>query len=50
MTTIGYGDVIPTNLRERVFTICMAVCAVGIFGYSLGNINSIYAEWSKKSI
>jgi hypothetical protein len=50
MTTIGYGDVTPTNLKERIYTICMAVCAVGIFGYSLGNINSIYAEWSKKSI
>ncbi|CAD8076502.1 unnamed protein product [Paramecium sonneborni] len=49
MTTIGYGDITPLNLRERIFTICMTVAAVGIFGYSIGNINSIYAEWSRKS-
>jgi len=32
-----------------MFTIGMAVAAVGTFGYSIGNINNIYAEWSRKS-
>ncbi|CAD8046163.1 unnamed protein product [Paramecium sonneborni] len=50
MTTIGYGDITPQNLRERMFTICMTVAAVGIFGYSIGNINNIYADWSRKTI
>jgi hypothetical protein len=49
MTTIGYGDIVPQNLRERIFTIGMTVAAVGVFGYSIGNINSIYSEWSRKS-
>jgi len=49
MTTIGYGDITPQNLRERVFAVGMALSAVGVFGYSIGNINSIYAEWSRQS-
>ncbi|CAD8047017.1 unnamed protein product [Paramecium sonneborni] len=49
MTTIGYGDITPQNLRERIFTIGMTVAAVGIFGYSIGNINNIYADWSRKT-
>lgn len=49
MTTIGYGDITPKNLRERIFTIGMAVVACGIFGYSLGNISNIFAEWSRRS-
>lgn len=27
----------------------MTVAAVGIFGYSIGNINNIYADWSRKT-
>lgn len=50
MTTIGYGDIIPQNPRERTFVICMAVVAVGVFGYSIGNISNIFAEWQKKNM
>ncbi|CAD8197192.1 unnamed protein product [Paramecium octaurelia] len=49
MTTIGYGDITPQNLRERVFAVGMALSAVGVFGYSIGNINTIYAEWNRRS-
>ncbi|KAM3136184.1 hypothetical protein pb186bvf_011643 [Paramecium bursaria] len=49
MTTIGYGDITPQNVRERAFNIGMAVVAVGVFGYSIGNISNIFAEWQRKS-
>jgi hypothetical protein len=35
MSTIGYGDVSPTNDYERVYVMIMCLLSCGIFGYSM---------------
>ena len=44
MTTVGYGDVIPTTIQGRVIGICCAVFGVIIIGttpFILHTINTI---------
>lgn len=38
MTTIGYGDITPVNVSERVFVIFVTFFATGVFAYSINNI------------
>ena len=38
MTTIGYGDVTPQNLIERVYLIFVAIVSCCTFGYSINSI------------
>ena len=44
MTTIGYGDVIPLNPKEKGFVICIALISSVIFAYSVNNIGEILKE------
>jgi uncharacterized membrane protein YiaA len=41
MTTIGYGDITPQNLRETKFAIGIILVCVGVFAYSINNIGKI---------
>lgn len=44
LTTVGYGDLIPTTDAERVYA-AVAMCIGGIFyGYVVGNISSMVAN------
>lgn len=38
ITTVGYGDVVPTTSTEMIVTICMTLVTCGVFGYSINNI------------
>ena len=49
MITVGYGDIVPTNFSERIYTIIIMVVAGGVFGYSLNTIGSIINEISEHS-
>lgn len=49
MTTIGYGDITPVNIRERTLMIVIALFSCCIFGYAIGNIGEIFGSISKKS-
>ncbi|EAR98955.2 cyclic nucleotide-binding domain protein (macronuclear) [Tetrahymena thermophila SB210] len=44
MATVGYGDIIPISLQERVFVIFMVVYSCGVFGYILSSIGNIFQE------
>ena len=44
MTTIGYGDVIPVNPKEKIFVICIALISSVIFAYSMNNIGEILKD------
>lgn len=35
MITIGYGDIGPVNVYEKIFVIIMAFFSTAIFGYSI---------------
>ncbi|KAL4480488.1 hypothetical protein ABPG72_022243 [Tetrahymena utriculariae] len=44
MATVGYGDITPVSLQEKVFVIFMVVYSCGIFGYILSSIGNIFTE------
>ena len=41
MTGVGYGDIYPTGVNERVYAIFVQIMGASIFGFLLGNINTI---------
>ena len=41
MTTVGYGDIIPTNTTERVFFITLMAFGVFVFAMVVGMLATI---------
>jgi CRP-like cAMP-binding protein len=41
MTTVGYGDITPTNNAERIFAIGVMVIGATVFGYIIGSIAEV---------
>jgi hypothetical protein len=39
-TTVGYGDILPTNMYEIFWTIVIMLLGVAIFSYFLSNLSS----------
>ena len=39
-TTVGYGDIIPTNIYETLWTILIMLLGVAIFSFFLSNLIS----------
>jgi hypothetical protein len=35
MTTVGYGDISPVTIYERIFVIFISFIASGIFAYAI---------------
>ncbi|CAD8122991.1 unnamed protein product [Paramecium sonneborni] len=50
MTTIGYGDITPVNLTERLFCIVMTLISTATFAYSVNSIGQIFKDMSKQSV
>lgn len=46
MTTVGYGDVHPFNLEERIVAIVIMVFGASMFGYMIANIGGILTSLS----
>ncbi|MFQ6010263.1 MAG: potassium channel family protein [Candidatus Aenigmatarchaeota archaeon] len=42
LTTIGYGDLVPTHATSKIFTVFFALVGIIIFFVALGNIMTIY--------
>ena len=38
MTTVGYGDFVPTTTQTKIFTVFYAILTIGVFLYSLSVI------------
>ena len=38
MTTVGYGDITPTNFGERIYTIVIMFVGATLFGYVIGSL------------
>ncbi|MFH1823548.1 MAG: potassium channel family protein [archaeon] len=36
MTTVGYGDFVPTTAPTKIFTVFYSILTIGVFLYSLG--------------
>ncbi|KAL4497397.1 hypothetical protein ABPG72_011332 [Tetrahymena utriculariae] len=48
MTTIGYGDIVPTNLAETIISIFSMIIAAGVFGYTINSIGTIFLQLKKE--
>ncbi len=44
LTTIGYGDITPTGIVDRIYTMIIMILGVGVYGLVIGNISRIFAE------
>ncbi|CAJ1437121.1 unnamed protein product [Effrenium voratum] len=44
VTTVGYGDIIPQNDDERIFTMLSMMVGGAFYGYVVGNISVILAS------
>jgi voltage-gated potassium channel len=44
LTTVGYGDVIPTTDAQKVYTMVVMVLGVGVYGYVIGNVATLLAN------
>jgi hypothetical protein len=50
MSTVGYGDIVPCNEHERVFSIVSMFVACGMFGYVLGSMQRLLAKFGEERL
>lgn len=48
-TTVGYGDITPTNFYELVWTLCIIMFGVAFFSYVLSDLSSKFTEITKSN-
>ena len=44
LTTVGYGDITPLGLTQKVFTILVMFLGIGMYAYIIGNIATVLAN------
>ena len=49
MITLGYGDIVPITIIERIYVICITFISCGVFGYTVNTIGNIVSEITKKN-
>ena len=50
ITTIGYGDIVPQNQNEYLFTMGVIIIGSIFFGYSLTSIGIIFHDLDKDEL
>merc|ERR1719387_2971616 len=50
MSTVGYGDIVPCNENERLFSIVSMFTACGMFGYVLGSMQRLLAKFGEERL
>ena len=50
MITVGYGDVTPVSLYEKIYVIIMTFVSSGIFAYTINKVGSIVNDISEKQL
>ncbi|KAL4426568.1 hypothetical protein ABPG74_012328 [Tetrahymena malaccensis] len=48
MITIGYGDIVPINIYEKIYVIGMTFVSCATFAYCINTIGNIFAQRHKK--
>mmetsp|Transcript_27390 Transcript_27390/g.89649 ORF Transcript_27390/g.89649 Transcript_27390/m.89649 type:complete len:686 (+) Transcript_27390:150-2207(+) len=49
MSTIGYGDIVPTRTEERTYIIIAMMVGTSVFAYVVGSVCGIVANMDKKN-
>ena len=49
MITLGYGDVVPITIPEKIYVIFAAMIGCGVFAYSVNTIGVIIQEINKRN-
>lgn len=44
VTTIGYGDIIPTTTAQTIYVMVVEIIGVGMYGFIIGNIANILSK------
>lgn len=44
ITTVGYGDIVPVTMGQKVYAIGVMMLGVGIYAYLIGNIASLISS------
>eukprot|EP00360_Condylostoma_magnum_P000556 CAMPEP_0168315038 /NCGR_PEP_ID=MMETSP0210-20121227/9962_1 /TAXON_ID=40633 /ORGANISM="Condylostoma magnum, Strain COL2" /LENGTH=44 /DNA_ID= /DNA_START= /DNA_END= /DNA_ORIENTATION= len=44
MTTVGYGDIVPFTVNEKVYAMFSMIVACGVFAYTVGSIGSLVSK------
>ena len=47
VTTVGYGDLVPTDAGAKIFTIFFAFLGVGLVGLAMGLLAQMFVEWQQ---
>ena len=46
MTTVGYGDITPSNDSEKIYCLFAMCIGVGFYGYIIGTVTSMVTSTS----
>ena len=49
ITTVGYGDVNPANMSERIFVICLMLAGVIAFSFIAGGLTGLITALDEKN-
>lgn len=44
IATVGYGDILPVTLEEKIFAMCTMIISSGVFAYTLGSIGTMVSK------
>mmetsp|Transcript_7935 Transcript_7935/g.7805 ORF Transcript_7935/g.7805 Transcript_7935/m.7805 type:complete len:526 (+) Transcript_7935:74-1651(+) len=44
MTTVGYGDIVPLTVSEKIYAMFSMIVACGVFAYTVGSIGSLVSK------
>ena len=50
LTTVGYGDIVPTNNVERMYVAFALLIGALVFGYVVSDIGSMVSTLDRKSV
>ena len=48
LTTVGYGDIVPYTILEKIFSLVVMILGVGFYSYTIGNLSSILANIDRR--
>ena len=47
IATIGFGDIVPVTMTERIYTLLLLLIGVGFYSYIVGNLSNIFKVLEK---